>query len=264
MEIKDIPKYHGSLFTGIGSFDLAAEWAGYTNVFHCEVENDKQLLLKNKFKNSLSYGDVREFDGTKFKDRIDIISGGFPCQDISIAQQSKKLGGAKGIKGERSGLWKEYARIIREIGPGIIIFENSPMLLIRGFERVLCDLHELGFDVEWRCFFASDFGYPHFRKRLYGVAYSRFKRWKSIAENGGILQEVLPERTPRPIPLSVSIERFNSKSSYDTVRMDDGFSTELDKRVIHGFGNAVIPEIPYQIFKAINRKSTNHFKNNII
>lgn len=236
---------HGSLFTGIGGFDLAAQWMGWENVFHCEFDEQKRIDLKRNFPYTESYGDIREFDGKKYEGRIDIISGGFPCQDVSIAQTSKKLGGAKGIQGARTGLWKEYARIICEIRPGIIIFENSPMLLVRGFEHVLRDLHELGFDVEWRCFFASDFGYFHSRKRLYGVAYSRSHRWKSIAQNGGILQKVLPKRTPRQVPVPIPIERFHSKSSYENVRMDDGFPKELDNRVIHGFGNAVVPEIPY-------------------
>lgn len=244
---------HGSLFSGIGGFDLAAEWMGWENVFHCEFEEYKKRRLEYNFPKSDSYGDIREFDARRYENKIDIISGGFPCQDISIAQQSKRLGGAKGIKGKRSGLWSEYARIIREIRPAIIIFENSPMLLIRGFERVLCDLHELGYDVEWKCFYASDFGYPHFRKRLFGVAYSRVKRWKGVIKNGGILQKVLPQRTPRQVPVSIPIKRYDRESSYDDVRMDDGFPKELDKTVIHGFGNAVIPEIPYQIFKTINQ-----------
>lgn len=244
---------HGSLFSGIGGFDLAAKQAGLNNIFHCEFEDYKRQQLSLNFPESESYGDIRNFDGTKYKNRVDILSGGFPCQDVSIAQQSKKLGGAQGIKGERTGLWKEYARIIWEIRPKAIIFENSSMLLIRGFESVLCDLHELGYDVEWKCFFASDFGYPHFRKRLYGIAYAREFGWKDIIKNGGILQKVLPERTPRQIPISISFERFNSKSSYENVRMADGFSEELDKTVIHGFGNAVIPEIPYQIFKQLTK-----------
>jgi DNA (cytosine-5)-methyltransferase 1 len=242
---------HGSLFSGIGGFDLASEWMGWDNVFHFEFEEYKQLRLKQNFPLSESYGDIRDFNAKNYKNRIDIISGGFPCQDVSIAQQSKKLGGAQGINGERTGLWKEYARVIREIEPGIIIFENSPMLLIRGFEQVLCDLHELGFDAEWKCFYASDFGFPHFRKRLYGIAYSRIKRWNGIAKKGGILQKILPKRTPRQVPVSIPIKRFHGKSIYDDVRMDDGFSKELDKKVIHGFGNAIIPEIAYQIFKKI-------------
>lgn len=240
---------HGSLFSGIGGFDLAAEWMGWDNVFHCEWIESKQNVLKNNFPKSKSYGDIQQFDGTVYNGRIDILSGGFPCQDISIANQSKYSGG--GIKGKRSGLWKEYARVVREIRPGIIVFENSPMLLNRGFEVVLCDLSELGFDVEWRLFYATQFGFPHLRERLYGVAYSREQRWKNIAKSGGILQKILPERTSRQKPIPISIKRFNSKSSYENVRMDDGFSKELDKEVIHGFGNAVVPYIPYSIFKAI-------------
>ena len=103
---------HCSLFSEIGGFDLAAEWIGWTNAFHCEFEEYKRIKLEENFPKSESYGDIRSFDARKYKGRIDIISGGFPCQDVSIAQQSKKLGGAQGINGERTGLWKEYARVI--------------------------------------------------------------------------------------------------------------------------------------------------------
>ncbi len=237
----------------VGGFDLAAEWMGWENVFHCEWIKSKQEILKRNFPKSNSYGNIEEFKGEKYRGGCDIISGGFPCQDISIANQSSKTNGAQGIKGERSGLWKEYKRVIREIGPGIIVFENSPMLLDRGFETVLCDLHELGYDAEWRCFYASDFGFPHLRKRLYGVAYSREQRWKDSIKNGGILQKILPQSTPRQVPVSIPFERFHRDSSYDDVRMDDGFSKELDKEVIHGFGNAIVPYIPFEIFKAIDK-----------
>jgi DNA (cytosine-5)-methyltransferase 1 len=127
------------------------------------------------------------------------------------------------------------------------------MLLSRGFEVVLCDLSKLGYNVEWRLFYATQFGFPHRRERIYGVAYARVKRWKNIIEQGGILQKVLSERSPRQIPVSIPLKRFNCNSSYENVRMDDGFSKKLDKDLIHGFGNAVVPEIPYQIFKAIER-----------
>jgi len=241
---------HGSLFSGIGGFDLAAEWMGWENVFHCEWIESKQIVLKNHFPNSDSYGDISEFDGRKYNGRIDIISGGFPCQDISIAKNQG--GAAKGIKGERSGLWKEYARIVGEIRPGIIVFENSSMLLSRGFETVLCDLSKLGYDCEWRLFYATQFGFPHLRERLYGVAYSREHRWKDYIKTGGILQKILPERTSRQNPISVPLKRFNRFSSYADVRMDDGFSKELDTEVIHGYGNAIVPQIAFEIFKAIS------------
>jgi len=242
---------HGSLFSGIGGFDLAAERIGWVNAFHCEWIESKKEHLKRKFPNSDSYGDIQEFNGTKYHGKIDIISGGFPCQDISIANQSTKT--TTGIKGERSGLWSHYARIVGEIEPGIIIFENSPMLLTRGFEHVLCDLSKLGYDAEWRLFYATQFGLPHLRSRIYGLAYSRKQRWKNCLNEGGILQKILPQRSSRQVPVSIPLKRFNSKSSYADVRMDDGFSKELDKEVIHGFGNAVIPEIPFQIFKAIEQ-----------
>jgi len=244
---------HGSLFSGIGGFDLAAEWMGWENVFHCEWIESKQEILKKNFPKSESYKDIQEFDAKKYERRIDIISGGFPCQDISIANQSSKTKGAQGIKGERSGLWKHYARVVGEIRPRVIVFENSPMLLDRGFEVVLCDLHQLGYDVEWRLFYATQFGFPHIRERLYGVAYSRELGWNNHFKTGGILQKILPERTPRQSPVSIPLKRFNSKSSYADVRMDDGFSKELDKEVIHGFGNAIVPQIAFEIFKAINK-----------
>lgn len=253
MERKQENMKHGSLFSGIGGFDLAAQWMNWDNIFHCEWIQNKQESLKRNFPESKSYGDIQEFDGRCYRGAIDIISGGFPCQDLSIANQSKKNGGGKNIKGERSGLWKEYARLVGEIEPAGIVFENSPILLSRGLEVVLCDLSELGYDVEWRVFYASQFGYNHGRKRIYGVAYSRKQRWKGIVEAGGILHKVLPERPPRQKPVSIPIKRFNRYSSYADVRMDDGFPQELDKDVIHGFGNAVILEIPYQIFKAIQQ-----------
>jgi DNA (cytosine-5)-methyltransferase 1 len=240
---------HGSLFSGIGGFDLAASSLGWENVFHCEWAPFQQKILKLRFPNAASYADIREFDAKPHKGSIDIISGGFPCQDISISNNHK--GGAKGIKGERSGLWKEYERVVREIEPGIIVFENSPMLLNRGLEHVLCDLSRIGFDVEWRCFYATQYGFNHIRKRIYGVAYSRGQRWKGIVEAGGLLQKILPETAPRQIPLSIPIKRFNRHSSFDDVRMDDGFPSQLDKLRIQGLGNAIIPQIAISIFKQI-------------
>lgn len=239
---------HASLFAGIGGFDLAAERSGWVNVFHCEWIAQKQEILKRNFPNTISYGDIQQFDGTKYKGAIDVISGGFPCQDISISNQSQKTKGAQGIKGERPGLWKHYARVVGEIRPKAIVFENSPMLLSRGFEHVLCDLSELGYDCEWRLFYATQFGFPHLRSRIYGIAYARIERCQSCLNEGGILQKILPERTPRQKPVSIPVKRFHGKSSYENVRMDDGFSTELDRELIHGYGNAIIPAIAEEIF----------------
>lgn len=110
------------------------------------------------------WDDVSTFDGRPFAGRVALIDGGFPCQDISIA------GTGKGLDGERSGLWSEYARIVREVAPGYVFVENSPALTSRGLDRVLGDLAELGFDAEWDVFSAGGVGAPHGRRRLYLLA----------------------------------------------------------------------------------------------
>lgn len=246
---------HLSLFTGIGGFDLAAEVAGIPTVAHVEFDESKRELLKIRFPNAESHGRIEDFDGRKFRGSVNLISGGFPCQDISIAQTSKKNGGAQGIKGARSGLWSHYARIVGEVMPGIIVFENSSMLLSRGFEHVLCDLSKLGYDAEWRLFYASQFGFPHQRERLYTVAYAKCQRWHKNLEEGGILQKILPKQTSGQDSISMPSQRFNRFSNFDAVRMDDGFPSQLDGQRIHGLGNAIIPQIAIEIFEQL-KKST--------
>lgn len=238
---------HGSLFSGIGGFDLAAEMMGWENVFHCEIEEFQRKVLHKNFPNAKSYSDIRKFDGTIFRDRVTILSGGFPCQDISIGNTK----GAQGIKGSRSGLWKEYARIIREIRPKFIVFENSPELIRRGLEYVLCDLSEMGYDAEWRNFYASQFGFPHLRERIYGIAYPPEIGRACYSEQGGILHKIIPTKKYREGCLPRTFKRFNSHSDFESVRMYDGFSKKLDINSIGAYGNAIVPAIALEIFKAI-------------
>lgn len=245
---------HGSLFSGIGGFDLAAQWMGWENVFQVEWDSFCQKVLAKNFPNVTRYGDIKEFDGTKYRGLIDIISGGFPCQDISIAQVGR--GRAKGIKGERSGMWFEYARVIREIRPKYIVFENSPMLTSRGLESVIAELSKCGYMCEWRYFYATQFGQRHRRKRLYGLAYPISNGFIDFARKGGFLQKILPERTSRQDGLPRNFKRFNKSSNFENVRIDDGISRELDKDRIKACGNSIIPQIAYQIFKAIEQYET--------
>lgn len=126
---------HGSLFSGIGGFETGAEWVGIETLWNCEIEPFQRSILKKHFPNTKQYEDIKELSNPGY---VDIISGGFPCQDISIA------GKGVGITGSRSGLWSEMHRVIREVRPRYVIIENSPMLLVRGFERVLCDLPKQG------------------------------------------------------------------------------------------------------------------------
>jgi DNA (cytosine-5)-methyltransferase 1 len=109
---------------------------------------------------------VRSFDGKQWRGNVDVVSGGFPCQDISAA------GKGAGIDGERSGLWVEMARIIREVRPRYAFVENSPMLTSRGLGTVLGDLAEMGFDAEWGVYSAGEQGAPHERARIWIVAHA--------------------------------------------------------------------------------------------
>lgn len=240
---------HGSLFSGIGGFDYAAELVGWDNVFHCEYNPFSVKVLNFHFKDSIFYGDITKTDFSIHRNRIDILSGGFPCQDISIANVYN--GGGQGIAGKRSVLWKEYARAIWEIRPRFIVFENSPMLTSRGLETVLSDLSRMGYDAEWRNFFATQFGFNHRRKRIFGIAYTRSIGYENYFKQGGILSKILQQQPSRQNCLSVPFKRFNSNSDFRSVQLYDGFSKELDKDSMIAYGNAIIPDIALSIFKAI-------------
>ena len=157
------------LFSGIGGFALAAQWCWGDEldiVGFCEIEKYAQKVLQKNFPGVPIYEDITKLNGKDFKN-IDIITGGFPCQDISIA------GKGEGIEGSRSGLWTEMHRIIREIRPRYALIENVPMLTIRGGTRVIADLAEIGYDAEWQIIGADDVGAWHRRKRIWIVAYPR-------------------------------------------------------------------------------------------
>ena len=157
------------LFSGIGGFSLAAEWVWGDEleiVAFCEIEKYCQKVLQKNFPGVPIYEDITKLNGKDFKD-IDLLTGGFPCQDISIA------GKGAGIEGSRSGLWFEMWRIISEIRPRFALIENVPMLTIRGGTRVIADLAEIGYDAEWQVIGADDVGAWHRRKRIWIVAYPR-------------------------------------------------------------------------------------------
>ncbi len=159
-----------SLFAGAGGGILGGILLGWRTV--CAVEIDsycQRVLLARQNDGSLPpfpvYDDVRTFVGEPWRGTVDIVTGGFPCQDISAA------GKGAGITGERSGLWREMARIIREVEPRYVLVENSPLLTSRGLGVVLGDLAALGFDAEWGVLGADDAGAPHRRERIWIVAY---------------------------------------------------------------------------------------------
>jgi len=162
------------LFSGIGGFALAASWVWGDElelVGFCENDSYCQQVLAKNFPGVPIYDDITELEADGFTG-IDLLTGGFPCQDISVA------GKGEGIEGERSGLWFEMLRLISGIRPRYALIENVPMLLHRGFGRVVCDLAQIGYDAEWQIISAADVGAPHLRKRIWIVAYP-------ISINGG-------------------------------------------------------------------------------
>ena len=164
-----------ALFAGAGGGILGGKLLGWTTV--CAVERDAyaaSVLAQRQTEGHLRpfpiWSDVCSFDGRPWRGLVDVVSGGFPCQDISSA------GKGAGITGARSGLWKEFARIIREVEPRFVLVENSPVLTSRGLGVVLGDLAEMGYDARWGVLGAIHAGAPHERKRIWIVANARCGR----------------------------------------------------------------------------------------
>ena len=160
---------HGSLFSGIGGFDLAAEWMGWENVFHCEISEFPRKILKHHFPNSICYEDIKKTDFTKHRGEIDIISGGFPCQPYSQA------GKRKGKEDDRH-LWPEMLRVIREVQPRFIVGENVAGLLSWNngmvFHEIITDLENEGYETQAFLIPACATNAPHRRDRIWFVAHS--------------------------------------------------------------------------------------------
>ena len=174
------------LFSGIGGFALAARWTWEEEldiVGFCEIEEFCQKVLKKNFPNVPIYNDITKLDGNLFND-VDLITGGFPCQDISQA------GKGAGIEREtRSGLWFEMLRIISEVRPRYTIIENVPMLTVRGGTRVIEGLAEIGYNAEWTIIGANDIGAWHTRKRIWIVAYPESERHRGRSSKERAVQE---------------------------------------------------------------------------
>ena len=183
------------LFAGIGGFTLGLEQAGFKTVAFCEIDSFAQKVLAKNWPEVPIYDDVRSITAERLISDgigVDVITGGFPCQDLSIS------GAQAGIEGERSGLWSECARLLRELRPKYAIFENVTNLLIGDggdwFKRVLWDISSVGYDAEWHCIPASELGAYHHRDRVWIICYprselllenSRYRRWRDTEGNTG-------------------------------------------------------------------------------
>jgi DNA (cytosine-5)-methyltransferase 1 len=309
---------HGSLFSGIGGFDLAAEWMGWENKFHCEWNPFGQRVIKHYWPNAESFNDITKTDFTKYANKIDILTGGFPCQPYSSA--GKRLG-----KEDERHLWPEMLRAIREISPSYVVGEN-----VRGltnwngglvFDEVCAELESYGYQVAPCIIPACGVGAPHRRERVWFVAYAdsnarrcrpsesgreereangngqpqiyfgtdtngnegdvantmckglqggqEINRWGKHDQEGSSVKHdfrtngTSDDRYPRN-----EWENFPTQSPICSG--DDGFSTELDgitfpkwrNESIKAYGNAIVPQVAYQIFKAIQLTNENTRRKN--
>jgi len=228
------------LFSGIGGFSLGLERAGMRTVAFCEREPYCQAVLRKHWPDVPIYDDVRTLTADRLHAdgiAVDLICGGFPCQDISLA------GKGAGLAGERSGLWREYARIIGEVRPRYVVVENVAALLGRGLGDVLGDLAALGFDAEWHCIPASAVGLPHARERVWVVAYRDGDR--QLQPDWGISHERGWSGNRREAVDWIL-------SSGGILRSHDGVPSGLDR--IAAVGNAVVQQIPQILGRAILKR----------
>ncbi|GAC1385847.1 MAG: hypothetical protein NVSMB45_15060 [Ginsengibacter sp.] len=246
---------HGSLFSGIGGFDLAAEWMGWDNKFHCEWNEFGQKVLKYYWPEAESFSDITKTDFTKYANRIDVLTGGFPCQPFSLA------GEGKGIDDDRF-LWPEMLRTIREIQPKWIVGENVYGIISNGggvvFRQIKSDLEIEGYKIIPTIIPACAVNAEHERKRVWFIAHSRSKRLERFNTKWENLR-LYKRAAPAIISYRNVFERGNG-SRYDSeyLRSSNGVPSGLHKESIKSLGNAIVPQVAYQIFKTIEQ-----FENNL-
>jgi DNA (cytosine-5)-methyltransferase 1 len=218
---------HGSLFSGIGGFDLAAQWMGWENIFHCEWNEFGQKVLKHHFPKSISYADITKVDFRHHRGDIDIISGGFPCQPYSSA--GKRLG-----KEDDRHLWPEMLRCIREVSPRWVVGENVLGLVNWSgglvFHEVQVDLEAEGYEVQPFILPACAVQAPHIRQRVWFVAYSNERNDGRAARKDE--RESGAERVQERDAVRQSFE--SGEVQRNAPNSDNGFSNEQEGQVQAG------------------------------
>ena len=264
-----------ALFAGAGGGILGGKLLGWRTV--CAVENEpyaRDVLMARQNDGCLEafpiWDDVCTFDGRPWQGIVDVVSGGFPCQDISVA------GKGKGIEGERSGLWIEFARIIGEVQPSFVFVENSPMLASRGLGTVLGDLAAMGFDAEWGVLGAHHSGAPHKRDRIWILADSQGERsgtrlrearqeqnWNQLADGGCDVADT--DRAQREgVQRAERIESEHAdacrpswwKSEPDVGRVAHGVAARVDR--LRCIGNGQVPAVAALAWKTLSDRSASH------
>jgi DNA (cytosine-5)-methyltransferase 1 len=236
-----------SLFSGAGGLDLGARLVGgFKTVAYVEYDRYAQGVLMSRMRSgdlddAPIFEDVRTFDGRSLRESIDVVSGGFPCQDLSVAGKQKGI-----IEGERSGLWREYFRIICEVRPNFVLVENVAGFLMGGAIGVaLRDLAAIGYDAEWSCLSASQVGAPHKRERVWLIAYPHgFGRDGVDKDEKNICARVIAESSKTwgnvPHDISLPMDEYEADPVPGVLRMDDGMAEAMDG--VRLCGNGVVPQ----------------------
>lgn len=224
----------GSLFAGIGGIDLGLERAGMECRWQVEIDSFCRKVLAKHWPNVRRYEDVREV-GAANLEPVDLVAGGFPCQDVSNA------GKREGLGGERSGLWREFYRVIRELQPRLVLVENTTGLSVRGLGAVLGDLASAGFDAEWATIPASAFGAAHRRERVFVLAHPTGEGLDGWITSTGECEV--------PTQALDNVRNWPALSSPLGLRKRDGVPDFVDR--ITALGNAVVPQVAEWIGRRI-------------
>jgi len=265
----------GSLFAGIGGIDLGFERAGLECKWQVEIDDYATKVLEKHWPSVKRWRDVKAFPPEDKQDwNVDVIAGGFPCQDISVA------GKGAGLNGERSGLFFEIIRVARQLKPRAIVLENVSALLVRGMGTVLGELAEIGYDAEWHCIPAAAVGAPHRRDRVFIICWdsnrnnaSEIKKiqnradsescgncsdWNMADSNSDRQKRYGEEPLSRQQDLQVKFERMrqdigNQWSVEPNVgRVADGVPNRVDR--LKCLGNAVVPQVAEVVAKILLEK----------
>jgi DNA-cytosine methyltransferase len=244
---------HGSLFSGIGGFDLAAHWAGVTNLWACEIDPFNQDILKKRFPETLVYGDIRTADWQSAA-AVDILSGGFPCQAFSTAGQRE------GSESEKN-LWPDMHRVAGIVRPTWIVAENVPGLVYGEnapyFEQICADLEALEYEVWAHLIPACAFGTQHERYRLWIVANARIARCEDDRIAGRISAQDTPVAGSRcPVGWLApwkDVARLVRGICHGVPQRLDRPGEQLNRQRLRSLGNAIVPQVAHYIFDRIRQ-----------
>lgn len=235
-----------SLFSGAGGGLLASKHLlNWKTIGYVEIDEYCQKVLRQRITDGYLdpapiFGDIRKFISEgyaeSYKGMVDVVSGGFPCQDISCQ------GSGKGIDGEKSGLWKEMFKVVCKVKPKYVFVENSPALVVRGLGTVLRDLATMGFNARWGVFSAADAGAPHIRERI----------WILADSNGDRLAWCRPQTAKIEHTLeSFLLQHWPARpgTQSDIPRMANGLANKMDR--IKAIGNGQVPQVAALAWKIL-------------